>query len=179
MEVEFHEDGSLQFIGAAHTIDLDAPRRQIIDTLGMTTRFLPFSEVHQVVLTGAPTEPLSLQLMLKRGDRVDLGLVPNRDSGLRLGERVAGMIGCELGGVVRVPTLRVPPQETEETQAVVRRPLTAKIVAADVVAEVSACTPAHVMPDGAPTLEVPTFQRSDVLSLFDEAARDLLDHESG
>ena len=177
MQVEFHEDGSLQFIGSAHTIDLDVPRRQIIDTLGMTTRFLPFSEVHQVVLTGAPAERLSLQLMLKRGDRVDLGPVESRASGLRLGERVAGMIGCELGGVVRVPTLRVRPHETEETQAVARSPLTAQISAADVLEEISSCTPAHVMPDGAPTLEVPAFQRSEVLSLFEAAARDLLERD--
>lgn len=173
VRVEFQEDGSMQFRGTVRVVDLDVARRQVIDTLGVVTKFLSFAEIHQVVLAGPPGEKLRLQLTLKRGEALELGLIEDAEFGVRLGARIAKLLGCGFGGVVRLPTLRVRMDETEETQAFAR---TVQIQACDVVDEVSDCTSVHTMPEGAPTQEVPAFGRSapGLLSLFDEAARDLL-----
>lgn len=171
MRVEFQEDGSMQFRGTARIVDFDLARRQVIDTLGMVTKFLSFTEVHQVVLAGPPGARLALQLILRRGEALELGLVEDAEFGVRLGARIADLLGCTFGGVVRLPSLRVRFDETEETQAFVR---TVQIQATDVLEEVSDCTSVHTLPDGAPTLEVPAMRRAGLLSLFDDAAKDLL-----
>lgn len=161
----------MQFCGTARTVDFDVARRQVIDTLGMMTKFLAFNEVHQVVLAGPPSARLSLRLSLKRGEALEIGAVEDVDFGIQLGNRIAELLGCDFAGVVRVPTLSIRPQETDETQAFVR---TVQIREADVLDEISAATSAHAVPDGAPTLEVPALRRPAVLTLFDEAAKDLL-----
>lgn len=98
----------MQFRGTVRTVDFDLARRQVIDTLGMVTKFLSFSEIHQVVLAGPPGERLALQLILRRGEALELGLLEDAEFGLRLGARIAKMLGCGFGGVVRLPTLRIP-----------------------------------------------------------------------
>jgi hypothetical protein len=156
VRVEFQENGSLQFRGTARIVDFDVARRQVVDTLGEMTKFMSFGEVHQVVLAGPPTGRLALRLSLKRGEVLELGMIEDADFGLRLGARIAKVLGCDFGGVVRVPTLSIRMHETEETEAFVR------------VEQLQAT-------ECAPTQEVPTFRRPPMLALFDEAAQDLLE----